>query len=304
MAAKRRWAAATVPSMPTARVNGITMYYEQHGAGELLLLINGLGADITLLAPIIAWFERSFRVVAFDNRGAGRTDKPDAPYTIELMAQDTAALMDVLSQERADVLGVSMGGRIALELALSCPDRVGRLVLVSTSAAGRGKVTVSWPMRLLLPLRWAGLLRGKYPQPRYAYLRQRQASASYDATDRLGDIRVPALILHAGGIGPCRWTWPNGCMRASPARGSSSSAAATCSSCSPSASSSSTRQAVSLPGNHATGRNPADRATSGTRQMRMVNSTTAMHKHSGPAERALDLHQGTPRAVSDADPRW
>jgi hypothetical protein len=86
--------------------------------------------------------------------------------------------------------------RIALELALSCPARVGRLVLVSTSAAGQGKVTVSWPMRLLLPLRWLGLLRDKYPQPRYAYLRQRQASASYDATGRLGDIRVPALILH------------------------------------------------------------------------------------------------------------
>ena len=81
------------------------------------------------------------------------------------MAQDTAALKDALSLERADVLGVSMGGRIALELALSCPDRVGRLVLVSTSAAGRGKVTVSWPMRLLLPLRWAGLLRGKYRSP-------------------------------------------------------------------------------------------------------------------------------------------
>ncbi len=81
--------------MPTARVNGITMYYQEHGAGEPLLLINGLGADITLLAPIIAKFERSFRVVAFDNRGAGRTDKPDPPYTIELMAQDTAALMDV-----------------------------------------------------------------------------------------------------------------------------------------------------------------------------------------------------------------
>src|SRR5579859_7613768 len=65
--------AATVPRMPTARVNGITMYYEQHGAGEPLLLINGLGADMTLLAPLIAWFARSHRVVAFDNRGAGRT---------------------------------------------------------------------------------------------------------------------------------------------------------------------------------------------------------------------------------------
>lgn len=103
----------------------------------------------------------------------------------------------MLSLERVNVLGVSMGGRTVLELALSCPGRVGRLVLVSTSAAGRGKVTVSWPMRLLLPLRWAGLLRGKYPQPRYAYLRQRQASASYDATDRLGITARRAADLSA-----------------------------------------------------------------------------------------------------------
>ena len=182
--------------MPTAQVNGITMYYEQHGAGEPLLLINGLGADITLLTAIMNSFARRCRVVAFDNRGAGRTDKPDVPYTIELMAADTAALLDVLRLERVNVLGISMGGRIALELALSHPDRVGRLVLVSTSAAGRGKVTVSWPMRLLLPLKWAGLLRGKYPQPRYAYLRQRRASTSYDATNRLGNIHAPTLILH------------------------------------------------------------------------------------------------------------
>jgi len=182
--------------MPTAQVNGITMYYEQHGAGEPLLLINGLGADITLLTAIMNSFARRCRVVAFDNRGAGRTDKPDVPYTIEMMAADTAALLDVLRLERVNVLGISMGGRIALELALSHPDRVGRLVLVSTSAAGRGKVTVSWPIRLLLPLKWAGLLRGKYPQPRYAYLRQRRASTSYDATNRLGNIHAPTLILH------------------------------------------------------------------------------------------------------------
>jgi pimeloyl-ACP methyl ester carboxylesterase len=182
--------------MPTAQVNGITIYYELHGAGEPLVLIGGLGSDITLFTAIIAWLARRYQVMAFDNRGAGRTDKPDAPYTIPMMAGDTAGLMDALSLERVHVLGISMGGRIALELALSYPTWVGRLVLVSTSAAGRGKVTMSWPMRLLLPLKWAGLLRGSYPQPRYAHLRQRQASASYDATGRLGQIRAPALILH------------------------------------------------------------------------------------------------------------
>jgi 3-oxoadipate enol-lactonase len=86
--------------MPTAQVNGITMYYELHGAGEPLLLINGLSADITLLTAIIFWFARSGQVVAFDNPWAGRTDKPDAPYTIGLMAEDTAALMDALALER------------------------------------------------------------------------------------------------------------------------------------------------------------------------------------------------------------
>jgi 3-oxoadipate enol-lactonase len=76
--------------MSTAQVNGITMYYEVHGAGESLLLINGLGADITLLAPIISGLARHYQVIAYDNRGAGRTDKPDVPYTIELMASDAA----------------------------------------------------------------------------------------------------------------------------------------------------------------------------------------------------------------------
>jgi 3-oxoadipate enol-lactonase len=182
--------------MATAQVNGLSMYYELHGAGEPLLLIGGLGSDITLFNCIITGLARCCRVVALDNRGAGRTGKPDSPYTIPIMADDAAGLMDALAIDRADVLGISMGGKIALELALSRPARVHRLVLVSTSATSRGKITLSWPMRLLLPLKWAGLLRGKYPQPRYAHLRQRQASVSYQASTRLGEIRAPTLILH------------------------------------------------------------------------------------------------------------
>jgi 3-oxoadipate enol-lactonase len=78
-----------VRSMPTTRINDISMYYEVHGAGEPLLLIAGLGADMTLLAGLIGWLAQRYQVVAFDNCVVGRTDKPDAPYTIELMAQDT-----------------------------------------------------------------------------------------------------------------------------------------------------------------------------------------------------------------------
>lgn len=182
--------------MPTAEVNGITLYYEARGAGEPLLLIGGLGGDITLFAGIIAWLARRYQVVAFDNRGSGRSSKPDIPYTIAMMADDAAGLMEALSIERAHIMGVSMGGRIALEFALAHPGQVSKLVLVSTSAAGRGKVTMSWPMRLLLPLTWLGLLRGKYPQPRYAHQRQREASVRYGASGRLGLIQAPTLILH------------------------------------------------------------------------------------------------------------
>lgn len=113
-----------------------------------------------------------------------------------MMAADSAGLMDALSIERAHVLGMSMGGRIAIELALSHPGRIRKLVLVSTSAAGRGKIVKSWPMRLLTPLQWLPKFQGAHPQPRYAHLRQRQAAVTYDAAGRVAGITAPALILH------------------------------------------------------------------------------------------------------------
>ncbi|MGC9665504.1 alpha/beta fold hydrolase [Planosporangium sp. 12N6] len=182
--------------MPTVRVDDITMYYEIHGAGAPLVLIGGLGADLTLLTPITDELARHRRVIVFDNRGAGRTDQPDRPYSIELMTRDTVGLMDALSIDRADILGISMGGRIALELTLTHPSRVRRLVLVSTSAAGRGKVHMSWPMRLMWLLQWIPGMHGRYPQPGYAHRRQREAAVRYDATARLDQINVPTLILH------------------------------------------------------------------------------------------------------------
>ncbi len=182
--------------MPTAHVNGITLYYEVHGAGRPLLLIGGLGSDVTLFRAIIPGMARHHQVIAFDNRGAGRSDKPDIPYTIAMMAQDAVELLDALNAEQADVMGVSMGGRIALELTLSHPSRVDHLVLVSTAAAGRGKVSMSVPMRAVRQLARVGLLRRKYQQPDYAHQRQRQASLTYDALERLGQIHAPTLIAH------------------------------------------------------------------------------------------------------------
>src|SRR3990172_9311716 len=115
--------------MPTAPVRDLMMYYEEAGSGEPLVLIMGLGGDLqgwAFQAPVLA---QHFRVITFDNRGAGRTSAPDRPSSIAAMADDTAGLMDYLGIQKAHVLGFSMGGYIAQELALSRPDRVDQLIL-------------------------------------------------------------------------------------------------------------------------------------------------------------------------------
>jgi pimeloyl-ACP methyl ester carboxylesterase len=148
--------------------------------------------DISEIEPIIAGLATRYRVLAFDNRGAGRSDKPDAPYTIEMMAGDTVAVMRAAGIGRARVLGMSMGGRIALALALAEPDLVSRLILVSTGA----RVAESWRRRLTILLARMPRPQGKYPQPPHAFTRQMVASGGFDGTDRLREISVPALILH------------------------------------------------------------------------------------------------------------
>ncbi|MBF8302764.1 MAG: catD, partial [Candidatus Dadabacteria bacterium] len=94
--------------MPYARVNGIRIYYETYGEGFPVVLIGGLGSEIQSWATQIPIYSKHFQVIVFDNRGAGKSDKPDIPYTIELMADDTASLLDALGVESAFVVGKSM----------------------------------------------------------------------------------------------------------------------------------------------------------------------------------------------------
>jgi pimeloyl-ACP methyl ester carboxylesterase len=183
--------------VPSVQVGDIDVYYEVHGDGPPLVFIGGLGVDLTVFAPFTARLAESFRVVTFDNRGAGRTDKPDAPYSIPMMAEDTVGLMDALGIANAHLVGVSMGGRIAIEIAASHPERVDRLALISTAATGTGRLRVSMPARLLGVAKRLRLIRGmSYSQPHYAQQRQAAASTSYDGADRLADITAPTLILH------------------------------------------------------------------------------------------------------------
>ena len=118
--------------MPKASVNGVNVNYKVHGEGEPLVLIMGFAA------PRWAWFfqTRAFRkyykVITFDNRGVGKTDKPSEPYTAKTMADDTIGLMDYLGIDKAHILGYSMGGIIAQELIINYPERVRKLILSST----------------------------------------------------------------------------------------------------------------------------------------------------------------------------
>ena len=182
--------------MPFAEANGIRIFYEIRGEGEPLVLIPGLSIDITLFERIISELAKKYCVIAFDNRGAGRSDKPDIPYSVEMMVDDTAGLLSELKIERAHVIGISLGGRIAIALALKHTELVKSLTLVSTGP----KVQNSLRRKLLFVLieipRRIGALGKKYPQPYYAYMHQRKASQNYDATPRLHEIRIPTLILH------------------------------------------------------------------------------------------------------------
>src|SRR2546430_14714591 len=110
------------------RVNDIQMYYEMHGDGEPLVVILGLGTDVSEWDGIIRWLAEKYKVLAFDNRGAGRTDKPDIPYSIEMMADDTAGAFQGLGMKQGQVLGISLGGRIAPGMALPHSPRAQKLL--------------------------------------------------------------------------------------------------------------------------------------------------------------------------------
>lgn len=129
--------------MPVAESNGINLYYEVTGEGEPLVLISGLGYGLWQWHKMIPGLSEHFKVIAFDNRGAGRSDKPPGPYNVEMLAADTIGLLDALSIEMAIILGHSMGGFVAQQIALAYPERVSKLVLASTNFGGPNHIPVT-----------------------------------------------------------------------------------------------------------------------------------------------------------------
>jgi len=213
--------------MPKAKVGDIEVYYETHGEGEPLLLITGFGSYSAHWSPIIPYLSREFRVIAFDNRGTGQSDKPDYPYTLPMMAGDAKGVLHALGINKAHVFGVSMGGMIAQEFALNYPDRLRCLVLGCTNCGGKhaipaseeareflfgrdmAKLSVEERARLTVPWLWTRefiqshpeavesyvAITSCYPTPVHGFRSQAQAIARHDTYDRLPQIKAPTLVI-------------------------------------------------------------------------------------------------------------
>jgi pimeloyl-ACP methyl ester carboxylesterase len=224
--------------MPTAELSQATLFYAEKGHGEPLVFLNGLSGDHGYWMGQLRAFGRSHRCLAVDNRDVGRSSYASAPYTVRDLAGDVAELLDRLESPPAHVVGLSMGGMIAQELALARPERVRSLALVSTLGRSddwfRGTLNAFGLIRRQVPdtpaffeaiLPWwvsyrfverpervawlSWLLRqNPYSQRLDGFLRQLEAIAGHDAVDRLGAIRCPVLLLvgEDDNVAPPRYT--------------------------------------------------------------------------------------------------
>ena len=133
-------------AVPTHHLNGIDIFFERTGHGPRLLFLNGSGGTLAASGPLLRAFE-GFDLLAHDQRGLGRTSVPDGPYTMAEYAADAAALAEAEGWDRYSVVGVSFGGMVAQELAVTFPERIERLALVCTSPGGPGRA--SYPLHTL-----------------------------------------------------------------------------------------------------------------------------------------------------------
>ena len=124
--------------MPKAKIGEVEIYYEEYGEGAPLIMILGLGQHTGTWEFQISEFSKHFRLILLDNRDSGRSSSCSETYTTETMAGDILGFMDHLEIERTHLLGTSMGGMIAQQVALMAPERVISLVLASTTSWGEG----------------------------------------------------------------------------------------------------------------------------------------------------------------------
>jgi 3-oxoadipate enol-lactonase len=212
--------------MTIARLNGIDIYFEEWGSGPRLLFLNGSGASLATTRMSVDRYAEAFDVVAHDQRGLGQTSIPPGPYAMADYAADAVALLDHLGWDRCRVAGVSFGGMVAQELAVTWPDRIERLALICTSPGGAGgasyplhelaglspaergattmavldtRFTPEWLAahdgdRLLVEGLAARTQVAKTPEQLRGEREQLEARSHHDVTDRLARIAAPTLV--------------------------------------------------------------------------------------------------------------
>lgn len=204
------------------------MYYEVMGSGESVIWVSGLGDDYLSWLPFAKDLSKRFRCIVFDNRGVGQSDKPDTWYSIKMMADDTAALLEELDLDRVHVVGHSMGGAIAQELAIGHPKRLKTITLLATwpkTDALMQDIVEGWKLIIKSKelesnraqfmrhiLRWCLTYRyyekegameetlkliaeNPHPQPTFAFLRQVDACIQHNTLSRIHQIKIPAHII-------------------------------------------------------------------------------------------------------------
>jgi pimeloyl-ACP methyl ester carboxylesterase len=212
-----------VKAAPLQAANGeVRIAYEVRGDGSPLLLMQGLGYGRWGWEPVVEGFAGDFRTLVYDNRGIGDSDVPPGPYTARQLAEDALAILEAEGIERADVVGTSLGGMAAQELAIGFPERVGRLVLACTTRGGPSahpmpQQTVDLMLRAptlppeealrlfvenaLSPGAPEALverilaLRLANPFDPEGWQAQAAAGLGFDAGDRLGEIQAPTLVV-------------------------------------------------------------------------------------------------------------
>jgi pimeloyl-ACP methyl ester carboxylesterase len=210
--------------MAIADVNGQSLYYEVHGEGEPLLCVAGLTCDTMVWIPQVEALSAEYRTVIFDNRDAGQSSMAEGDYEIADMARDALALADELELDTFHLLGVSMGGAIAQEIAIQAPERIRTFTLAVSFPAGgpyAQRLSEVWGARVtqisheqhvdelmllnhseaffdnqdMVDFIRTAMLANPHPQPPEAFQRQLAACGRHDARTGLASLEIPTHVI-------------------------------------------------------------------------------------------------------------